>query len=153
MLTALLCRSSGTLAGCPRRVSDRRRQKQIFLHRWVLDPCTCRLDTLSRLSSAHCARRQPGPFGLQALFLVRRSAQATSYAALDASLNTEHWKQGSAMAGVLQALTSDAWEGMLQRLYLRDLASLAACSRALKHLVDSQPESVWQAAASQDPGG
>ena len=56
------------------------------------------------------------------------------------------------MAGFLQALTSDAWEGILQRLHLRDLASLAACSKGLKDLVDSQPESVWQAAATHDPG-
>ena len=56
------------------------------------------------------------------------------------------------MAGILQALTSDAWEGILQRLDLRDLASLAACSKGLKHLVDSQAESVWQAAAAHDAG-
>ena len=56
------------------------------------------------------------------------------------------------MAGSLYALTADAWQPILQRVHLRDLAALAASCRALRTLVDGQPEATWQAAAACDPG-
>ena len=56
------------------------------------------------------------------------------------------------MAGTLDALTEDAWQPVLERVHLRDLAALATSCRALRTLVNSQPETTWQAAAACDPG-
>ena len=53
---------------------------------------------------------------------------------------------------MLDSLTDDAWQSVHQRLPLKAFASLAACSKASKALVDSMPQTVWQAAAAQDPG-
>ena len=51
----------------------------------------------------------------------------------------------------LLQLPDQAQEAMLRCLHLRDLASLAACSRALRNLLARQPEAVWRAAAESDP--
>ena len=55
-------------------------------------------------------------------------------------------------AGLLATVPDDAWANILRRLDVKDLASLAACSKGAKAVVDRQHERTWQAAAAQDPG-
>ena len=53
---------------------------------------------------------------------------------------------------LVDKLSADAWQLVLELLPLRSLASLAACSKALHALVAKQPEAVWKAAAAHDSG-
>ena len=51
----------------------------------------------------------------------------------------------------LESLPTQVQELVLDHLHMRDLASLGACSRALRGLICRQPHSVWRAAAASDP--
>ena len=56
------------------------------------------------------------------------------------------------MRVTLEALSTDIWLCILQRLGLRDLGTLCMVSKGVRDSVRRQPEAVWKAAAVCDAG-
>ena len=88
----------------------------------------------------------------QAIQLLSESLLCCQARGLNNNIDKQLRCEQAAMPCTLAMLADDALERILQRLALRDFASLAACSKDLRALVASQPESVWKLAAAGDPG-